>query len=500
MSRAQGDVRARDGLDETLDNPWPALWALVLGFFMIMVDASILTVATPALISDLGAEVNEAIWVTSAYLLTYAVPLLITGRLGDRYGPKRIYLVGLVVFTASSLWCGLADDVTSLVAARAVQGLGAALMSPQTMAMITRIFPAAHRGQAMALWGATAGVATMVGPLLGGFLVGAWGWEWIFFINVPVGVVAFVAATRLLPDLTTHQHRFDWLGVLLFGSGMFGLVFGIQEGHQYDWGRIDGPVTVWRLIIGGVGLLALFVFWQSRNRAEPLLPLSLFRDRNFSVANLAIATVSFSFMTMGFPLMLYAQSVREWTPFQAGMLMTPLAVGSIVLARLVGGLTDREHPRTLTVFGFACAVVATAALALALDATTPVWVAVAAISLLGVGSAFLWGPLSATANRNLPMHQAGAGSGVYNSTRQVASTLGAAVAALVIEWRLEAYDLPTPNGGGEAVRAAGPLDPALAVDYSAALAQSLWALPVAFTLGLVAVLFFERPRHFDEPG
>ena len=484
--------------DETLDNPWPALWALVLGFFMLMVDTSILTVATPALITELDAGVNEAIWVTSAYLLAYAVPLLITGRLGDRYGPKRIYLAGLVVFTGSSLWCGLSDDIGTLVAARAVQGIGAALMTPQTMAVITRVFPVARRGQAMALWGATAGAATLVGPVMGGLLVGSWGWEWIFFINIPVGVLAFVMAVRNIPDLQTHPHRFDWLGVVLFGTGMFCLVFGLQESQQYDWGRIDGPVTVWRLIIAGIGLLALFIFWQSRNNAEPLLPLTLFRDRNFAVANIAITMVAFSFMTMGFPLMLYAQAVRGWSPLQAGLLMAPLALGSIVLARTVGGLTDRKHPRTLTAFGFSSAAVAVGALAFVLDADTPVWVAVASMVVLGIGSAFLWGPLSATANRNLPMHQAGAGAGIYNTTRQIGSTLGAAVAALVIDWRLRSVTYQPSSASSEAgLRTSEPIDPALASDYSIALAQSLWVIPVALVIGLVAVLFFEVPRHFS---
>src|SRR4051795_2044264 len=212
--------------------PWPALFALCLGFFMILVDTTIVTVATPAIISDLHADVNSVVWVTSAYLLAYAVPVLITGRLGDRYGPKNLYLVGLTVFTAASLWCGLTNSIEMLIAARVLQGLGAGILTPQTMAVITRIFPAEKRGQAMALWGATAGVATLVGPILGGILVDALGWEWIFFINVPVGVLGFVLAVRLVPSLETRMHKFDWLGVALSGVGMFLLVFGIQQGHK----------------------------------------------------------------------------------------------------------------------------------------------------------------------------------------------------------------------------------------------------------------------------
>src|SRR6478752_3078371 len=194
---------------ENVARPWAALWSLVIGFFMILIDTTIVSV----------------IWVTSAYLLAYAVPLLITGRLGDRFGPKRLYLAGLVVFTLASLWCGLSGTVGMLIAARVLQGLGAALMAPQTMAVITRIFPPDGRGAAMGLWGATAGVATLVGPILGGVLVDGLGWEWIFFINVPVGIVGFILAWILVPKLETHPHKFDLVGVFLSAVGLFLIVF-----------------------------------------------------------------------------------------------------------------------------------------------------------------------------------------------------------------------------------------------------------------------------------
>ncbi len=325
-------VMAADQSAPPAVRPWPALFALCLGFFMILVDTTIVTVATPAIIEDLDAEVNDVVWVTSAYLLAYAVPVLITGRLGDRFGPRRIYLIGLAVFTLASLWCGLTDTVEALILARVVQGLGAAMMTPQTMAVITRIFPSERRGQAMALWGATAGVATLVGPILGGVLVDALGWEWIFFINIPVGIVGFVLAWRLVPRLETHSHRFDWLGVALSGVGMFALVFGIQEGHQYDWGEITGIISVWGLIIFGLVVLGLFVLWQAKNRREPLVPLSLFSDRNFSISSVAISTMSFTATAMGFPLMLWAQLVLGYSPTRAALLMVPMALVSIVMA------------------------------------------------------------------------------------------------------------------------------------------------------------------------
>src|SRR5689334_10611649 len=307
---------------------WRALLALCIGFFMILVDTTIVSVATPAIIEDLHAEVNSVVWVTSAYLLAYAVPVLITGRLGDRFGQKRLYLTGLTVFTLASLWCGLTNSVEWLIIARVVQGLGASMMTPQTMATITRIFPAAKRGTAMSLWGATAGVATLVGPLLGGVLVDQLGWEWIFFINVPVGLLGFVLAVRLVPTLSTNDHRFDWLGVALSGLGMFLLVFGIQEGHQYDWGTIHGIISVPLLIVLGVVVLGLFLLWQRLNTREPLVPLGLFSDRNFSLANVAIAAMGFSVTAMAFPLMLWAQLVKGWSPTQSALLMLPMAVMS----------------------------------------------------------------------------------------------------------------------------------------------------------------------------
>jgi EmrB/QacA subfamily drug resistance transporter len=213
-------------------NPWPALWALVIGFFMILVDTTIVSVANPAIKAALDPETNNldnVVWVTSAYLLGYAVPLLITGRLGDRFGPKNIYLIGLTVFTLASLACGLSPTLGALIAFRAVQGLGAALMTPQTMAVITRTFPPDKRGAAMGLWGATSGVAMLVGPLAGGLLVDGFGWEWIFFINIPVGIVGFVLAWILVPNLETHPHKFDLVGVFLSAAALFLIVFGLQE-------------------------------------------------------------------------------------------------------------------------------------------------------------------------------------------------------------------------------------------------------------------------------
>jgi EmrB/QacA subfamily drug resistance transporter len=473
-------------------DPWPALFALCLGFFMILVDSTIVSVATPAIIEDFGSNVNNGVWVTCAYLLAYAVPVLITGRLGDRFGQKRLYLLGLTVFTLSSLWCGFTGSIEMLIVARVFQGFGAAMITPQTMAIITRIFPAVRRGQAMALWGATAGVATLVGPILGGVLVDSLGWEWIFFVNVPVGIVGFALAWWLVPTLSTNTHRFDWLGVALSGAGMFLLVFGIQEGHQYDWSTITGPISVWSLIVAGIVLFAGFVFWQARNRREPLVPLGLFHDRNFSLANVAISAMCFAITAMAFPLMLYAQLVRGLSPTRSALLLVPMAVMSIVLAPVVGKLTDRVHPRLITPFGFAAVLVSLVWLSRVMTTGSATWQILLPMTLLGIGNAGVWAPTSATATRNLPMQLAGAGAGVYNATRQVGAVLGSAAIAVLMDSRLAANHLNfDPAQAGKVSR----LPEAVAGQFASAMSDAILLPAAVVVLGLLAGLFFQRPSH-----
>ncbi|MFT4288079.1 DHA2 family efflux MFS transporter permease subunit [Nocardioides sp.] len=466
---------------------WRALGTLVIGFFMILVDMTIVSVATPAIIDDLRAGVNEVVWVTSAYLLAYAVPVLITGRLGDRFGPRRLYLIGLVVFTLASLWCGLSGSIGMLIVARSVQGVGASMMTPQTMAVITRIFPQASRGKAMALWGATAGVAMLVGPLLGGVLVDALGWEWIFFVNVPIGVIGFLLALRTVPTLETHPHKFDWPGVALSGVAMFCIVFAIQEGHQQSW-----AAWIWIMLASGLVVLAAFLWWQARNTGEPLLPLGLFRDRNFSLSNVAITAMGFSVIGMSLPFMIYAQAVRGMSPTTSALLMVPMALVSMVLARPVGGLTDRVHPRILMGFGFATIVVSFVWLSIAMTPDSPTVELLGAMAVMGLGSSFIWAPNAATATRNLPMQQAGAGAGVYNATRQVGSVLGSAGIALLMDSRLAAHGLSSagnPNTGVDIFPAA------IADAFATAMAQSLYLPTAGLVVGFVAVLFYEAPEH-----
>ena len=481
-------------------SPWPALWVLVIGFFMILIDTTIVSVANPAIKAALDPHTNNldnVVWVTSAYLLAYAVPLLITGRLGDRFGPKRVYLVGLVIFTLASLWSGLSGSLEMLIAARAVQGIGAALMTPQTMAVITRTFPPNRRGAAMGLWGATAGVATLVGPLLGGVLVDAWGWEWIFFINLPIGVVAFVLAWMLVPNLETHPHRFDVGGVLLSAVGLFLIVFGLQEAATYNWGVIWGPISVWSLIGVGVLVMVVFVWWQSRTKSEPLVPLELFRDRNFALTNVGISAVGFTVTSMSLPYMFFLQLARGLTPTQAALLLVPMALLSGILAPFAGQLLDRIDPRLMLVPAMLMVGGALVWYVALMNTSSPIWMFLLPSALMGIANAGMWGPLATTATRNLPPRQAGAGAGIYNTTRTVGSVVGSAAIAALMQSRL-VENLPGAADATGGDFGQGTLPPVIAEGFATAMAQSLLLPAAVAVLGGVIMLFLQRPAFLDE--
>lgn len=472
--------------------PWPALWALCLGFFMILVDTTIVAVAQPAILTGLDTDINNVIWVTSAYLLAYAVPLLVTGRLGDKFGPKNLYIAGLVVFTLASLWCGMSGSIEMLIAARAVQGLGAAMITPQTMAVITRVFPSDQRGTAMGAWGAVAGVATLVGPILGGVLVDSLGWEWIFFVNLPVGVLAIALALRYVPVLPTHDHKFDILGVILSAVGLFCIVFGIQEGQKHDWN-----VGIWILILAGVVVFAGFVYWQAVNSNEPLVPLVLFRDRNFSLSNVGIAAMGFAMAGMMLPIMFYAQSVTGLSPTRSALLFVPMALLTGILAPNVGRLVDRTHPRYIAGSGLFILAVALLWFAYEMTPSTAIWKLLLPIAVMGVANALIWSPLAATATRNLPLSRAGAGSGIYNTTRMIGSVLGSAGIGALIQSRLAA-ELPTGGASSGANEFAGRVPEQLREGFTAAMAQSLVLPAGVLIVGVIAVCFYARPA-FGEP-
>jgi len=469
-------------------SPWDALWAMMVGFFMILLDSTIVAVANPSIMTKLGTGYDTVIWVTSAYLLAYAVPLLVAGRLGDRFGPKNLYLLGLAIFTAASLWCGLSGTIGMLIAARVVQGIGAGVLTPQTLSVITRIFPPERRGMAMSVWGATAGVATLVGPLAGGVLVDALGWAWIFFVNVPIGIIGLGLAFWLMPVLPIHKHRFDLVGVALSGLGMFLIVFALQEGQAGGWAP-----WIWAVFVAGVGFMTGFVYWQSISTQEPLIPLDIFRDRDYSLANLAGTVIGFASTAMMLPLMFYTQAVCGLSPTRSALLIAPMAITSGLLAPFVGNLVDRSHPRSVVGFGFSVLAIGLTWLSIVMAPSAHIWQLVLPFIALGVGMAFIWAPLAATATRNLPPRLAGAGSGVYNATRTVGAVLGSAGMAAFMTSRITSQMPPMPDGDAFGARgakgAALQLPEFLREPFSAAMSQSM-LLPAFIALfGIAAALF-----------
>ncbi|MGV9383082.1 DHA2 family efflux MFS transporter permease subunit [Nonomuraea sp. NPDC003707] len=416
---------------------WAALAALSLGLFMIVVDISIVSVALPAMVRGLNTGLNAVVWVNSVYLLTYAVPMLFTSWLGDRYGPQRMFVAGLTVFTGAALCAGLSSSVEPLIAARAAQGMGAALLTPQTLALITHLFPAGDRGRAMGVLGGVSGLATVTGPLLGGVLIDTLGWQWIFYVNVLVGVPALALSLSVLPDLRLgHARRLDVPGILLSGTGLFLIVFGVQNGETYDWGELLGPITVFEVIAAGVVLLAAFVIWQRVNRDEPLVPLRVFTDRNFSAGSLSTAIIGFAMTGMFLPLVIYLQSALGLSPTQAGLLTAPMALISGVMGPFIGRLSDRVGGKYLIMSGLFGMAGGLGALALQADAELPPWHLVPGLLLCGLGMGLVLVPVNNVAMGSVPPGLRGTASGIFFTARQLGSVLGSATIGVLLQARI----------------------------------------------------------------
>ncbi|MEL5959963.1 DHA2 family efflux MFS transporter permease subunit [Streptomyces sp. CLV115] len=411
-------------------NPWAVLVTLGLGFFMTLLDLTIVNIAIPDMMDRLGSSLDEALWVVSAYALVLAVTLITFGRLGDLRGPRTLFVAGVSLFTLASIACGLAGTPGLLIATRAVQGLGAAMMVPQTMVLIMAVFPADRRGTAMGVWGSIAGVATLSGPTLGGLIVSTIGWRWIFFINVPIGLAVIALTFLWVPDIRpARAHKFDVLGVLIVTAALFCLSFGLQEGERYDWNA--GIVA---LIIAGVALIGVFVLYQRRKQDdEPLVPFALFRDRNFTVMTTIVALISMALLGLVLPMNIYLQSVLGMSALQAGLTLAASPVMSMCTAPFAGRMSDRIGGKNVLLFGlvvYGCGI----ALVMTLAATDSHWYTFTApMAVLGLGTGCLLAPMATEAMRNVPRQLAGAASGVNNTFRQVGSVLGASVVGAVLQ-------------------------------------------------------------------
>jgi EmrB/QacA subfamily drug resistance transporter len=421
-------------------NPWLVLVVLTTGFFMILLDTTIVNVAIPAMSSNtrggLNTTLDQILWVLNAYILVYAVLLITAGRLGDLFGQRTLFAIGLFVFTLASALCGLSQNVSELIAARILQGVGGALLTPQTLAIITSLFPPERRGAAFGVWGGVAGLATVAGPTVGGAIITYIDWRWIFFINVPIGIAALIATFLIIPDLRPGRHHgWDLVGVVLATAGLFGIVFGLIEGERYNWGEFAYGVTIPDIIIAGVVLIVLFVVWE-RFQKEPLVPLSLFAERNFAVANWIAAAISFGMLSLFLPITIYLQSVRGFSALAAGLTLAPMSLTSMVFAPFAGRMADRIGGKYILTTGISLFTIGfgTFVYVAGPDSTWLTFLLPAIIAGAGMGMTFA--PMTTVAMRNISPRVAGAASGVLNTTRQLGAAIGSAVVAAILQNRL----------------------------------------------------------------
>ena len=418
-------------------NPWLVLVVLTTGFFMILLDTTIVNVAIPAMSAGLNTTLDQILWVLNAYILVYAVLLITAGRLGDLYGQRNLFALGLFVFTVASALCGLSQTATELILARILQGVGGALLTPQTLAIIASLFPPERRGAAFGIWGAVAGLATIAGPTLGGAIITYIDWRWIFFVNVPIGIFALVATFVIIPDLRPgRSHGWDIVGVILATAGLFAVVFGLIEGQRYSWAQIGSSVfTIPEVIGAGAFLVVVFIIWE-RFQVEPLVPLSLFEDRNFAVANWIAAAISFGMLSLFLPITIYLQSVRGFTAFQAGLTLAPMSLTSMVVAPFAGRFADRIGGKYILMTGISVFAIGTGLLTYVAgpDSTWINFLVPAIIAGAGMGMTFA--PMTTVAMRNISPRMAGAASGVLNTTRQLGAAIGSAVVGAILQNQL----------------------------------------------------------------
>ena len=409
---------------------------------MITIDMTIVTVAMPRIMDSLNASLDEIVWVLNAYTLAIAVLLIVSGKLGDIIGQKNTFVFGLVLFTISSALCGLSSTPLELIGARTLQGVGAAVLLPQTMAMIVAIFPAENRGAAFGIWGSVAAVGSVVGPTLGGLLVSDIGWQWIFYINVPVGVIAIIGSLLLLPPLKLGKHhKLDWLGLVLITVSLFGINFALIEGQRYNWSTVWNFISIPIIIAGSVVLLMLFLLAESKSD-EPIIPLNIFKFRNFSLMSFIIAAVSFGLIGLFIPFMVFLQSVLGYSALKAGLVLVPGPATAMIIAPISGRLTDRIDPRPIVglgLLGFASGLwlfTHTASL-------SSTWSSmILPLVLIGAGMGLTFAPVTTLAMRDVEGGMAGAASSVFNTIRQFGVVLGAAIVGAVLQSQL-ASNLPT---------------------------------------------------------
>jgi EmrB/QacA subfamily drug resistance transporter len=406
---------------------WWTLAAVSFGLFMIMLDNTVVNVALPAIQEDLGTGLSELQWIVTGYALTFAALMLIGGKLADAYGRRLIFVIGIVIFTGASLWCGLADSGNMLIAARVLQGAGAALMNPATLSIIAATFPPKERGMAIGIWAGTAALALAIGPLVGGLLTEHLSWHWIFFVNIPVGAIAIAASFLFIKESRDDTHEsLDLPGLGTSALGLFALTYGLIEANAYGWtsARIVGSFVV------AVVALASFVQIERRRRS-PMLDLTLFRSGTYAGANVAMLLVALAMFGIFFFVSLYMQNILGYSAVQAGAAFLPMTVLIILVAPFAGKASDKYGSRWLMTIGMVLLGVQLLYLS-QMGADASFWNLLPGFIVGGFGMAMTMTPTAAAATRAVPVEKSGVGSAVLNAMRQVGGSVGIALMGAIV--------------------------------------------------------------------
>jgi EmrB/QacA subfamily drug resistance transporter len=410
---------------------WWTLGAVSFGLFMIMLDNTVVNVALPSIQRDLGVGLSELEWIVSGYALTFAALMLIGGKLADAYGRRLIFVLGIVIFTLASLACGMASSGDTLIAARVAQGVGAALMNPATLSIIAVTFPPRQRGTAIGIWAGTSALALALGPLIGGLLTEHASWNWIFFVNVPIGVLGIAASFLLIDESRDETHeRLDLPGLATSGIGLFTLTYGLIEANNYGW---SSPRIIGSFVVAVVSL-ATFVMLERHQRA-PMLDLTLFQNRTYVGANLVMLLVALAMFGVFFFVSLYMQNVLGYSAVEAGAAFLPMTVLIILVAPQAGRLSDRWGSRGLMAGGMFLLAVQLAYFS-QLSSDSTFWVLLPGLVIGGFGMAMTMTPSAAAATRAVPVEKAGVGSAVLNACRQVGGSTGIALMGAIMASQL----------------------------------------------------------------